>query len=108
MDKEEQLIAAAEKDDFKTVKALLLKDRLNVNIAGEHWRTTLHYAVKYYGDWQKMAQRERMEIIDLLVRYGANVTIPDDSGESALDYAIKYNHLDVVEFLSTSAPRCSR
>ena len=41
-----------------------------------------------------------MEIIDLLVRCGANIKIPDNSDESALDYATKYGHLDVVTFLS--------
>ena len=39
------------------------------------------------------------EIIKLLIEKGANLTITNNQGKTALDYAREYNHPDIVDIL---------
>ncbi|MES2142116.1 MAG: ankyrin repeat domain-containing protein [Pseudomonadota bacterium] len=99
MTKEEQLIIAAANDDFKTVQEFLKNSSLNVNVVDDYGRTALHYSVKYYAHQDNMENKERMKIMELIVKRGADVTKQDYEGNTAFSYAIKYDHLDVVKFL---------
>ena len=99
MTKEEQLIEAATDDDFKTVKALLITDKPDVNIADLSGNTALHYAIRYYENSKKMKKEERMKIIELLIKCGADVYKKDNDSSTPFDYAIRYEHLDIVKFI---------
>jgi ankyrin repeat protein len=52
-------------------------------------RTQIQYAV----------QQRRVELVKLLLLHGADATLPDAGGCSALDYAVRHEHAELVSLL---------
>lgn len=54
-----------------------------------HGKTPAHYA----------AENGHLEVLQLLFYFGANLYETDNSGETPLQLATKYKHLDCAEFI---------
>ena len=83
------LIAAAEANQVLTVKALL---DIGANIEGSNQRPWIRPL------W-KAAKRGHLEMVQLLVKRGADRNAKDNRGMTALDYALRYSRTAVAEFL---------
>lgn len=88
------LIPAAEKGHIETLKILLEHGQENVNYQNNFGYTALIEAVGLR-DGGPVYQ----EITRILLEYGADQTIQDNSGRTALDYAEQNNYLDIVHIL---------
>lgn len=76
------LIPAAEKGHVETVKLLLEKTDVDVNFVN-HLGWTALLEVTIFGEDNQAYQ----EIVRLLLHHGAEVTLPDKNGVSALEHA---------------------
>lgn len=74
------LFDAIAHNDVAGVQAAI-EQHADINARGEHGNTPLHIAVL------NPAGPERREIITLLVRYGAQVNLPNDAGQLSADIA---------------------
>ena len=75
------------KGDIKALSILL--KYINVNVKDENGKTLLMLAAEY----------KKINILDILLEYGANINAIDNYGETALFYAAKNNKLENVKFL---------
>jgi ankyrin repeat protein len=72
---------------------LLLDNDANVSFKDNNYqRTALHFAALY----------GQFDIVDALVKKGADVNEKDASGRTALDYACRYGHKKVAKLLKSS------
>ena len=85
------LLGAAEANQLETVLALLER---GANIEGASQRSYIHPL------W-KAAKRGHLEMVQLLVRRGADPKATDNNGNTALDYARKYSRHEVVRYLES-------
>ena len=96
------LILAVEGDQAETLEKLL-KDGANPNQKSEiNGMTALHWAVEYAVDGMTQNNREipypePLECIRILLRYGADKTIKDESGKSPLDYYMTKEIREIFE-----------
>lgn len=92
------LAEAISNDSIATVKRLLDKNEANISdhlIIGDEYEldepdevSVLVYAIRTYAD---------IEMIKLLVEYGANIHETDTFGVGSVDVAIKFKRYDVVK-----------
>lgn len=77
--------------NHKDAVRLLLDHKVNVNHKDKHGYTALHYAAAIdFGD---------TEIVDMLLKAGADGTLKNLDGNTPLDLAIKYKHQAIAERL---------
>ncbi len=74
---------------------VLLEAKADVNVRNVESLTVLHYVVLYSYSTHNRAK----EIVEVLLKYGANVNAQDRNGETALHYAVRNRDTDVVEVL---------
>lgn len=88
------LIPACEKGHVSTVKILLEKSDVDVNLINNlHWTALMEAVV--LGDGGNVHQ----EIIKMLLEHGADITIPDKNGITALTHAEKKGYKEIVKML---------
>jgi len=82
---------AAEKGDDAAIHKIIKKNPIYLNKIDGSRRSELHYAAK----------KGHLSTIRILLAYGSDPTLKDDSGIMPIYYAIVYNHIEcVIEFLS--------
>ncbi len=70
---------------------LLLENGANPNITSYDWEGT---------PLATAARSGNKLIVELLLKHGADTTIQDSKGETALDKAKKYNHVEIIQILT--------
>jgi uncharacterized protein len=94
------LVIAAFGKNLKIVKLLLA---YNADVEGrEPYLINSERNDFYTSPLMGAAKKGQIEMLQLLLRKGANVNISLDEGETALDVAIEENHTDVVKILLES------
>lgn len=88
------LIPAAEKGHIDNVRLLLEDGRSQIDFQNNYGYTALIEAVGL-NDGSKIYQ----DITQLLVDYGADISIRDSYGMNALDYAIDRNQTEIISIL---------
>ena len=73
--------------------AELIKKDANVNAKDFHGKTPLHYVVEY-------ENKNRAEILTILLNNGANVDAKDMYGKTPLNYAVEYGDTDTARILN--------
>ena len=76
--------------DPEALPVLLQSPHLDINR-----NCLLHHAVKKFRD----GTPSHFEYIDALIRNGADINLPDSSGEPPLAYAIRYGNRSLIDFL---------
>jgi ankyrin repeat protein len=84
-----QLHEAVERDDPEAVCALL-RSGVDTNAQDDLGRTPLHDAVLL----------RRLSLLPILLQYGANPKLQDQSGENAFDMAARRDDVDVLSTLA--------
>ena len=84
-----QLLRAIINGDFKTIDGCLMKDSSLINSVDCRGNTALHYAVKY----------DDKRLVEIFLGRGADGTIRNHGGSTALDIAIRLNHTEIKEIL---------
>ncbi|HYR84216.1 MAG TPA: ankyrin repeat domain-containing protein [Terriglobia bacterium] len=95
------LARAAFSADLELVQ-LLLSSKADPNIVSSHNETALMQAAGYAwidGYSRGKSNAERLEVIKLLVRLGANVNAADDAGITALMGAGNFGDLNIIQYL---------
>nr|WBF70325.1 hypothetical protein [Megavirus caiporensis] len=94
--RENLLMVACKYSTIKTIE-ILLQYQVEVNYSGKYNWTPLKIAITY------AKSQNVVDIIKLLIKYGANVNYPSESNsfQSVLDLAIKYNSI-VMDLLLKS------
>ena len=99
----EQLIEAVKNIDIKKV-GQLLNQVANPNAKDENGKTVLMYAVGnerkedsgLFTPFQEASRRQtRIDIIDKLIYYGANIEATDNEGKTAIIWAAIEGHIDI-------------
>ena len=70
---------------------VMIEKGADIDAPNGMWRTPLHCAVA----------QDRVAVCQALVDFGASLTLRDNQGKSALDYACLYHHDAIVEMLAT-------
>lgn len=83
------LVSALGCERFEIVELLLAKGA-DVNIKYSKSRTPLHYTAMHYNN---------PKIVELLISKGADINAKDNNGITAMDFAKKSGHTEVVEML---------
>lgn len=89
------LILAAQRGHAEAVDALIRAKGVDLNLDNNDGMTALMYA----------AQSGSLHIVQALVKAGADQTVQDRTGRTALDWAQDSNRQDVVNFLQRSASK---
>ncbi|AEQ32409.1 ankyrin repeat protein [Megavirus chiliensis] len=94
--RENLLMVACKYSTIETIE-ILLQHNVKVNYSGRYDWTPLKLAIKY------AKSQNVVNVVKLLIKYGANVNYPteDDSFQSVLDLAIKYNPI-IIDLLLKS------
>ena len=93
---EQQLIMAAYSGDADLVTELLKKD-VNPNVRDKNGITALSWA----------SSAGRFKVVEVLLQYGADDTLPDNRGRTALQSATLNGHQTVAQLLRTPPPPLS-
>ncbi len=88
------LIPAAEKGHIDNVKLLVVDDRIDIDFQNNFGYTALIEAVALTDGSEKF-----VEIVNILVDAGADITLKDKSGKTALDYAREKGYEKMIEIL---------
>lgn len=88
------LIPAAEKGYIDNVKLLVADDRIDLDFQNNFGYTALIEAVALTDGSEKF-----VEIVNILVDAGADITLKDKSGKTALDYAREKSYEKMIEIL---------
>lgn len=88
------LIPAAEKGHIDNVKLLVADDRIDIDFQNNFGYTALIEAVALTDGSEKF-----VEIVKILVDAGADITLKDKSGKTALDYAREKSYEKMIEIL---------
>ncbi|KAL1487946.1 hypothetical protein ABEB36_015329 [Hypothenemus hampei] len=80
---------AATSDNLDTVKFLVNKKNVNINAKNNENNTVLHLAVK----------NGRCDIVQFLLKKGADVTLENENGATALDLAKQFQHQKMIGLL---------
>lgn len=91
------LIPASEHGYVEVVKELLTRSEINVNHVNNLGWTALMEAIILNNGGEKQQQ-----VIQLLIEYGADVTIPDKNGVTPLEHA-RAHHFEAIERLLIAA-----
>ena len=83
------LITATQKNKIELVKELIKS--VNVNYKDKKHKTAIFYAV----------ENGNIEIIDLLIKNGANIYQKDDRGLMAIHYAVLMDNKEVIEYFTS-------
>jgi len=90
------LAAATNSGHFEVVKQLFVGNpKQNINHVDVYGTTALHWA----------AQGGFTDIVDFLLRQGANINAKDNLQKTPLILAVKYGHLAVIKRLFAESPR---
>ena len=89
---ENLLTYAARYNNYMVVKYLLEEAYYDVDVCDSAQNTALIISVKY----------EQVETVSLLMELGANVSIADAEGKTALDYAMENDSMYIVTLLTES------
>ncbi|CAM4324884.1 ankyrin repeat domain-containing protein [Erysipelothrix inopinata] len=92
------LIPAAEKGHIDNVKLLVADDRIDIDFQNNFGYTALIEAVALTDGSEKF-----VEIVKILVDAGADITLKDKSGKTALDYAKEKKYEKMIEILSKTS-----
>ena len=84
-----KFIGAIKENHYNIVEYLIEKNPNLIYIKNEFEQTPLHIASK----------RDRVNIINLLLEYGAFINVKDSTGKTPLHYACMYNILNNVQIL---------
>jgi len=87
--KQNSLHIAVWHSNTELVKFILSLDKVNINSKDKVGRTPLHYA----------ARNGNLEIVELLIKYGAKVSSSSITNEEPLHEAVYKGHLEVAKFL---------
>ncbi len=77
--------------DHINVLSVLVQNGSDVNAQCLNGRTPLSYA----------CERGNLEIVLTLIQNGADLNVVDSFKQTAFDYAVAYNHIDVCEFIES-------
>lgn len=88
------LIPAAEKGHLENVKLLVSDDRIDIDFQNDFGYTALIEAVALTSGEIKF-----QDIVKTLVDHGANISIRDNSGRTALDYARNKGYKEIENIL---------
>nr|XP_004226997.1 ankyrin repeat domain-containing protein 66-like [Ciona intestinalis] len=69
---------------------MLLQAGANPTILNNDYKSVAHFA----------AENGRYDLLKMVVDYGCDVTVVDKFGDSAIDYALVYGHLECADLLS--------
>jgi len=108
---------------------LLVKAGVNPNLCDDDFNTPLHFAIiknEYFGVHEllkikevdvdapsefeqtplhKAVIRGNLDIVKLLIKYGADPSLVDEKNESPLDYAKDENEEEIIKYLVATLPR---
>lgn len=73
--------------DLPTVEYMLAKDYDAIDSTDHKLKTALHWAV----------QRNKVDMVKLLIENGANINLEDDKGKTAFDYAVKEKNDEIIK-----------
>ncbi len=88
------LMAAADKKDYATAKALITKHKAFVNVLDNNGRNALYHAV-LANDYSTAA---------LLIKHGADAAVTDNEGVNMISVALSNNNTRMADLLSTAEP----
>lgn len=94
------LIPAAQRGHVENVREILLHTKVDINHINKLGWTALLEAIVHTDGGVKHQQ-----VVQLLVDYGADVTIPDKEGVTPLQHAQKKNFAEIVDILTKASPR---
>jgi ankyrin repeat protein len=97
LDHERNLIAAVADGDIELIEILFNKYECNVNLQDQFGVSLLLRAVK----------RNDITISEYLLGHGANPMLPDQRGETPLQWAERHNNKDLIEMLQNASTRLS-
>lgn len=92
------LIPAAEKGHIDNVKLLVADNRIDLDFQNNFGYTALIEAVALTDGSEKF-----VEIVKILVDAGADITLKDKSGKTALDYAKEKSYDEMIEIISKTS-----
>ena len=87
---------ASPNEKIRDLKTLIETKQVNINLPNDQdlGRTALHYAA-----WKGTA-----EMVDLLVKNGADLNCKNNNGWTALHYASRYGKTEMFELLVKNGP----
>ena len=88
---ESQLIQASFHGKIDEIQELIKNEEVNLNEFDSKHRTALHNAVK----------KEHLEIIKMLIKYGAEINTKDKNNESPLETAMETSKKHTIEIVKT-------
>ena len=83
------LMSTIKYDNKKTFTYLLEKGANTNAVSRDNGRTAMHYAARY----------SKLDYIQYLILYGANVNLADNNGRTAMHYAAQNSKLDYIHYL---------
>jgi len=77
-------------NDISTIKFLIDHEPNAINSKNDEGKTALHYAI----------ERNKPEVVKLLLEYGADLNIEDPKGSTPLDYTTRTNNEEINKIIT--------
>jgi uncharacterized protein len=99
------LMGSMENCEFDAMQLLLARD-CNPNVVTQHHGTALHLAVDLSVDLANQRdERPSVDLIERLLRYGADPTVLDNEGRTPIDIAMILRHREAVRVMKDDVAR---
>lgn len=87
------------RNDIDIFKKIITYDKKAINIGNRNGETPLHYLIKF-----KENESELAELVNLLIKDGANLSIKDKDGNTPLHYAVMQQNKKLVDLIIKKNP----